>query len=208
LNHDICKYFLSCLVHKDNKDILAKPTQQPPGHSRIEARGRKEKALEVERAVAKADHPVEKYGDMDHQLKNIRVEGMQSQVLKNRADVIKTNVDAIMTQIELMQQMESVYVWKMGQSKYDDMIFSLINQLPSMKSSIDFSETATSSANPELPDGGVSTLKFSFYIGVSFLVVVTVTEVTVTVMRDRDSDGVMAMVTVTVRATAVATAKC
>jgi hypothetical protein len=58
------------------------------------------------------------------------VEGMQSQVLKNCVDAIKTNVDAIRTQIELMQKMESVYVRKMGQSKYNDMIVSLINQLP------------------------------------------------------------------------------
>ena len=130
LNHDFCKYILSCLIHKDNKDISTKPTEQPPGHLRIEARGRKEKALEVERAVAKADHPVEQYGDVDHQLKKIRVEGMQSQILKNRVDAIKMNVDAIRTQIELMQKMESVYVRKMGQSKYDDMIVSLINQLP------------------------------------------------------------------------------
>ena len=163
MNRDICKYILSCLVHKDNKDITTKPTQQPPGHSCIEARGRKEKALVLERAVSKADRPVEKYGDMDHQLKNIRVEGMQSQVLKNRADAIKTNVDAIRTQIELMQQMESVYDWKMGQTKHDDMIVSLIIQLPSMKSSIDFSETTTaSSANPESPYGGVSTLESPF----------------------------------------------
>jgi len=130
LNHDFCKYILSCLIHTDNKDISTKPTEQPPGHSRIEARGRNEKALEVERAVAKADCPVEKYGDMDHQLKKIRLEGMQSQVLKNCVDAIKTNVDTIRTQIGLMQKMESVYVWKMGQRKYDDMIVSLINQLP------------------------------------------------------------------------------
>jgi len=76
LNHDFCKYILSCLIHKDNKNISTKPTEQPPGHLRIEARGRKEKALEVERAVAKADRPVEKYGDVDHQLKKIRLEGM------------------------------------------------------------------------------------------------------------------------------------
>ncbi len=37
LNHDVCKYILTCLVHKDNKDITTKPTQQSPGHSRIEA---------------------------------------------------------------------------------------------------------------------------------------------------------------------------
>jgi hypothetical protein len=75
LNHDFCKYILSCLIHKDNKDISTKPTEQPPGHSRIEARGRKEKALEVERAVAKADRPVEKYGDVDHQLKRLEWRG-------------------------------------------------------------------------------------------------------------------------------------
>ena len=121
--------------------------------------------MEVERAVAKADRPVtvEKYGDVDHQLKKIRVEGMQSQVLKNRADAIKTNVDSIRSQIELMQQMENVYVRKMGQTKYDDMIVSLINQLPSMKSSIDFSDTNTSSGDPESPyGGGVSTLESPF----------------------------------------------
>ena len=102
---------------------------------------------------------------MDHQLKKIRVEGMQSQVLKNRADSIKMNVDAIRTQIKLMQQMESVYVRNMGQTKYDDMIVSLTNQLPLMKSSIIdlFSETTTSSsANLESPDGGVSTLESHF----------------------------------------------
>ncbi len=71
LNHDFCKY----LIHKDNKDISTKPTDQPPGHLRIEARGRKEKALEVERAVAKADRPVEKYGDVDHQLKRLEWRG-------------------------------------------------------------------------------------------------------------------------------------
>jgi hypothetical protein len=164
LNHDACKYILSCLVHKENKDITTKPTEQPSGHTRVEARGRKEKALEVERAVAKADRPVpvEKYGDVDHQLKKIRVEGMQSQVLKNRADAIKTNVDSIRSQIELMQQMENVYVRKMGQTKYDDMIVSLINQLPSMKSSIDFSDTNTSSGDPESPYGEVSTFASPF----------------------------------------------
>jgi hypothetical protein len=71
LNHDVCKCILSCLVHKDNKDITPRPTQQPPGLSRVEARRRKEKALEGERAVAKADRPGEKYGDMDHQIKKI-----------------------------------------------------------------------------------------------------------------------------------------
>ncbi len=42
---------------------------QPPGHMHIEARGRKEKALEGEQAVANANCLVEKYGDVDHQIK-------------------------------------------------------------------------------------------------------------------------------------------
>jgi hypothetical protein len=130
--------------------------------SRIEARGRKEKALEVKRAVAKADRTVEKLGDVDHQIKKIRVEGLQSLVLKNRADAIKTRVDAIRTQIELMQQMESIYVRRMGQNKYDDMIVSLINQLPSMDASMDFSVTERSSSNAESPGGGVSILESPF----------------------------------------------
>jgi hypothetical protein len=50
-------------------------------HSRVEARERKDQALEGERAAAKADCPVEKYGDIDHQLKMLRVEGLQLQVV-------------------------------------------------------------------------------------------------------------------------------
>jgi hypothetical protein len=75
LNHNVCKYILSCLVHKDNKDITTRPTQQPPGHSRVEARERNEKTLEGKRAATKADHPVvkygKKYGNVDHQLRKV-----------------------------------------------------------------------------------------------------------------------------------------
>ena len=108
MNHYVCKYILSCLVHKDNKDITTKPTHQPPGHLRVEARHREEKALEGKLAVANADCPVEKFGDVDHQIEKIRVEGLKSLVLKYQAVGIKTCVDAIRTQIELMQQMESI----------------------------------------------------------------------------------------------------
>ncbi len=129
--------------------------QQPPGHSRVEARERKEKALGGQRAAAKADHPVEKYGNVDHQLKMVRVEGLQSQVAKNCVDAVKTRVDAIRAQIEMMQQMESIYVWKMGQDKYDDMIVLLMNQMPGMETTLDISMTAALSADEELPDSGV-----------------------------------------------------
>ncbi len=154
LNHNACKYILSCLVHKDNKDVTTKPTHQPPGHSRVEARERKEKALEGKRAAAKADCPVEKYGEVDHQFKKVRVEGLQSQIAKNRADAIKIGVDAARAQIEMMQQMESVYVRKMGQDKYDSMIVLLVNQMPGMENSIDIS-VAAASANEKSPTSGV-----------------------------------------------------
>jgi hypothetical protein len=158
LNHDVCKYILACLVHKDNKDIMTRPMQQPPGHSCVEARERKEKALRGKRAATKADPPVEKYGDVDHQLKKVRVEGLQLQVAKNRADAIKTRVDAIRAQIEMMQQMESIYARKMGQDKYEEMIVSLMNQMPGMETTVNMSVTAASSANEESPDSGVSSM--------------------------------------------------
>jgi hypothetical protein len=157
LNHDAYKYILSYLVHKDNKDITTKPMHQPPGHLRVEARERKEKALEGKRAAAKADHPVEKYGDVDHPLKKVRVEGLQSQVAKNHADAIKTRVDAVRAQIDMMQQMESIYVRKMGHDKYDNMIVLLMNQMPGMENSIDIS-VAAASANEKSPTSGVSLL--------------------------------------------------
>ncbi len=83
-------------------------------------------------------------------------------VLKNRADAIKTRVDAIRTQIEFMQQMESIYVRRMRQDKYNDMIVLLINQLPSMDASMEFSVTARSPSSAELPGGGVSILESPF----------------------------------------------
>ena len=50
-----------------------------------------------------------------------------------------------------MQQMESDYVRKMRQDKYDNMIVSLMNQMPGMEFGIDIAMTAAS-ANEESPD--------------------------------------------------------
>jgi hypothetical protein len=49
----------------------------------------------------------------------------------------------------------------MGQEKYGDKIVLLINQLPSMDASMDFSVTARS-ASAVLPGGGVSILESPF----------------------------------------------
>ncbi len=88
--------------------------------------------------------------------------GMQSQVLTNHADAIRTRVDAIRMQIELLKQIEGVYVRRMGQEKYDDMIVLLMNQMPGMETSVDFSVAATLSINEELVNGEVSTLESPF----------------------------------------------
>ena len=90
------------------------------------------------------------------------MEWMQSQVLKNCADAIRTCVDAFRRQIKLLKQMEGVYVQRMGQEKYDDMIVLLMNQMPGMETSVDFSVAATLSINEELVNGEVSTLESPF----------------------------------------------
>ena len=64
--HQSCKYLLCCLVRKDCKDINTKPCEQPPGKTRMAAREAKAKVIGLERADAKSERPVEKYGDVDH----------------------------------------------------------------------------------------------------------------------------------------------
>jgi hypothetical protein len=59
----------------------------------------KKAALEEVRAVAKAARPVgkgvEKLGDVDHQIKKARVDGMRSQVAKNQIDAIVQQIKII-----------------------------------------------------------------------------------------------------------------
>ena len=88
LTHPSCKYLLCCLVCKNCKDINTKPCEQPPGRTRVEARDAKSKALVTECAIAKSDRPVEKYGDVDHQLKKVRLSGMQAHAEKIMVDTI------------------------------------------------------------------------------------------------------------------------
>jgi hypothetical protein len=87
---------------------------------------------------------------------------MQLQVLKNCADAIRMHVDAIRMQIEVLKQMESGYVWRMGQDKYDNMIVLLMNQMPGMETFVDLSVAATSSTNEESLNREVSMMKLPF----------------------------------------------
>jgi len=136
LADESCKYILSVLVHKDNKDISTKPTKQPPGPTRTLLRENKTKETAKERSAAKAQRPitaaqpdgtvvVEKYGDVDHQSKKAKVDGMRSVIDKNR-------VDAIMSQISVMRSLEEIYVGRMGRDEYERRLVGLANQMPGL----------------------------------------------------------------------------
>lgn len=138
LEHNSCKYILSVLVHKDNKDISAMPAKLPPGPTRTVMRTTAQKLTVKERSQAKEQRPVvimqrdgseviEKYGDVEHQAKKARVEGMRSVTDKNK-------VDTIMSQISVMKQLEDVYVNRLGREEYERQLIHLANQMPGMLS--------------------------------------------------------------------------
>ena len=114
LTSNSCKYLLCCLVRKDCNDINTKPCEQPPGNTRKAAQKEKTTAIELERSVAKLDWPIEKYGDVDHQLKKVRLSGMQA-----HAD--KIIVDTISTQIKNLKDNADVYKAVHGEMVYNNL---------------------------------------------------------------------------------------
>ena len=125
LEHETCKYMLTIFVHKDNKDISSNPTALPAGGTREELRENKQHELREERKTAKADRPIERYGDVDHQIKKARVDGMRSQ-----AEDIK--VKTIIAQINVLRENEAIYRSMMGAAKYQEKMVQLMNQMPGM----------------------------------------------------------------------------
>jgi len=136
LVEESCKYILSVLAPRDNKDLSTRPAKQPPGPTRAAARENKTKETAKERSAAKAQRPikvvqpdgmvaVEKYGDVDHQSKKAKVDGMRSVIDKNR-------VDGIMSQISVMRGLEEIYVGRMGREEYEHWLVNLANQMPGM----------------------------------------------------------------------------
>ena len=83
-----CKYLLCCLVHKDCKDISTRPCEQPADHTRVAVREAARLELTSERAEARSQRPVERYGDVDHMMKKVRVVGMEAQAEKIEVDTI------------------------------------------------------------------------------------------------------------------------
>ncbi len=103
----------------DNKEISTRPTTLPPGPTRKEVRDKQRKSVTKEQSEAKLQcevevvsrdgtKRVEKYGDGDHQIKKRRVLGIMQSVVE------KNNVDAIVSQIAVMRQMEEICVKRMG----------------------------------------------------------------------------------------------
>ncbi len=80
------------------------------------------KALGLERTVAKSERAVEKYGDVDHQIKKVRLSGMQA-----HAD--KIIVDTINTQIKNLKENGDVYKSVHGETAYNELLASLINKM-------------------------------------------------------------------------------
>ena len=116
----IVSALLSCL--QGCKDIKSKPCEQPPGKTRVAARKEKTKAIVLERSVAKSERPVEKYGDINHQLKKVRLSGMQ-------AHPEKIIVDTISTQIRNLKENVNVYKSVNGETAYNKLLVSLISKM-------------------------------------------------------------------------------
>ena len=103
LRDDSCKYILSVFVHKDNKDISARPTKLPPGPTcalvremaKISMTKERFEAREQQRPVSlQRDGSVDmdRYGEVEYQSKKAKVEGMRSVIDKNRVDALMTHI--------------------------------------------------------------------------------------------------------------------
>jgi len=165
LDNVSCKYILSVLVHKNNKDISTTPTLLPSGPKRKAIRESKKKAAEQERAAARAKQRDEASSaqrsdnrsavprsvggevsvvsdklrdDVDLQAKKARIDGMRSVIDLKR-------IDAINTQIAVMERLEKVYVARMGRDMYERKLVNLANKLPDM-----LEEEEESAGNVEL----------------------------------------------------------
>ena len=121
---------LACFVHKSNPDLNINPKVAPAGTTRESGHKVNKAALEEVRAVAKADRPVgkgvEKYGNVNRQIKKARVDGMRSQVKKNQ-------IDAIVQQIKVMWENEEILVRGHGKEEYDGMIAALVLKIPGVE---------------------------------------------------------------------------
>ncbi len=124
VTHPLCQFMLSCFVHKDNKDIFTNAADLPGGKTREIARTEKSDSLVEARAVAKVNLPVT-YGDVEYQMKKARVDGMASQIDRNK-------IANINEQIKMMRDQEEMFVSAYGEDTYRSTILGLMNGLPGL----------------------------------------------------------------------------
>ena len=115
---------LNCFVHKDNKDIITNATNLPSGKTRESARKDKSDPLVEARAASKLNHPVT-YGDIGYQIKKAWVEGMASQINRNK-------IANINEQIKMMRNQKEMFVLAYREDTYWSMILGLMNGLPEL----------------------------------------------------------------------------
>lgn len=134
MEHSSCKYILSVLVHKDNKDISTHPTKLPAGPKRNDIRKVTKRTVEKERATHQiqrfssgsgADLSVSDKDDVDQLAKKAKIDGMRSVINLKK-------IEAINTQIAVMERLENVYVARMGRDAYERKLVNLANKLPDM----------------------------------------------------------------------------
>ena len=83
---------------------------------------------------------MERYGDVDHQMKKARCDGMRFQ-----ADEIATNT--IVTYIKVMRKNADVYKAMMGEAKYNKQLVALISHMPGMTPTTPAAPTVTAPNN-------------------------------------------------------------
>jgi hypothetical protein len=136
MEHPSCKYILSVLVHKDNKDISTDPAKLPAGPKRNDIRKVTKRTVEKERAndrvqrvVARGSSGdvsvVSEKDDVDQLAKKAKIDGMWSVINLKK-------IEAINTQIAVMERLENVYVARMGRDAYERKLVNLANKLPDM----------------------------------------------------------------------------
>jgi hypothetical protein len=114
MEHQACKYILSVLVHKNNKDVSTQPATFPTGPKHKDIRNATKRTVEKERAdagvVSGSNMLSLSYKndlDVDHKAKKAKVDGMWSIINLKK-------IEAINTQTAVMERLGNVYVARMG----------------------------------------------------------------------------------------------
>jgi hypothetical protein len=135
MEHSLCKYILSVLIHKDNKDISPQPTKLPAGPKHKDIRKATKRTVEKERATDRVQCLASGSGgdvsvmsdkdDVDQLAKKAKIDGMRLVINLKKIEVINT-------QIAVMERLENVYVARMGRDAYERKLVNLANKLPDM----------------------------------------------------------------------------